>query len=142
MLQVSALILYKRPESLLTIERTKTTLCKREYIRIFDKNKTLLESDHEANKKGMNVLQDIKTYEYIYIYKQKQKQRNTFYQANYLLIEARYPKSELAYSRKWLIHGIKHHKDNQLDSLELPYKISYLKDYLKDSYGNMDVPIF
>ena len=25
---------------------------------------------------------------------------------------------------KWLIHGTKHCKDNQLQSLELPYKIS------------------
>ena len=25
---------------------------------------------------------------------------------------------------KWLIHGTKHHKDNQLQSLELPYRIS------------------
>ena len=25
---------------------------------------------------------------------------------------------------KWLIHGTKHHKDNQLQSLELPCRIS------------------
>ena len=25
---------------------------------------------------------------------------------------------------KWLIHGTKHHKDNQLQCLELPFKIS------------------
>ena len=25
---------------------------------------------------------------------------------------------------KWLIHGTKHHKDNQLQSLELSYRIS------------------
>ena len=25
---------------------------------------------------------------------------------------------------KWLIHGTKHHKDNQLESLELPCRIS------------------
>ena len=32
---------------------------------------------------------------------------------------------------KWLIHGTKRHKDNQLQSLELPYKLSLCKHDIK-----------
>ena len=34
------------------------------------------------------------------------------------------PKVDQLIGGKWLIHGTKHHKDNQLQSLELPYRTS------------------
>ena len=47
---------------------------------------------------------------------------------------------------KWLhvIHGTKHHKDNQLQSLEIPRKIlnREAKHEIKESEGNMFNPIF
>ena len=44
---------------------------------------------------------------------------------------------------KWLIHGTKRHKDSQLQSLELPRRISSreYKDDIKYSEGNMFNPI-
>ena len=35
-----------------------------------------------------------------------------------------YQKVDQHIGDKWLIHGTKHHKDNQLQSLELPSRIS------------------
>ena len=45
---------------------------------------------------------------------------------------------------RWLIHGTKHHKDNQLESLELPaeYPSIESKHDIKESEGNMFNPIF
>ena len=53
---------------------------------------------------------------------------------------------------KWLINGTKRRKDNQLQSLELPCRISYqvpveypskeCKHDIKESKGNMFNPIF
>ena len=45
---------------------------------------------------------------------------------------------------KWLIHGTKHHKDNQLQSLELlvEYHNTESKHGIKESEGNMFNPIF
>ena len=45
---------------------------------------------------------------------------------------------------KWLIHGTKRHKDNQLQSLELPveYPSRECKHDIKESKGNMFNPIF
>ena len=36
-----------------------------------------------------------------------------------------FQKVDLHTGGKWLIHGTKHHKDNPLQSLELPSKISW-----------------
>ena len=38
-----------------------------------------------------------------------------------LSFHTRIPKVDQHTGGKWLIHGIKHRKDNQLQSLELPY---------------------
>ena len=45
---------------------------------------------------------------------------------------------------KWLIHGTKRRKDNQLQSLELPVKYPSMesKHGIKASIGNMFNPIF
>ena len=45
---------------------------------------------------------------------------------------------------KWLIHGTKHRKDNQLQSLELPCRIYWKSkhDDMKESGENMFNPIF
>ena len=45
---------------------------------------------------------------------------------------------------KWLIHSTKCHKDNQLQSLELPveYPTSECKHDIRESKGNMFNPIF
>ena len=45
---------------------------------------------------------------------------------------------------KWLIHGTKRHKDNQLQSLEIPveYPSRECKHDIKESKGNMLDPIF
>ena len=45
---------------------------------------------------------------------------------------------------KWLIHGPKHHNDNQLQNLESPveYPSKGSKHYLKEFEGNMFNPIF
>ena len=42
----------------------------------------------------------------------------------YYHFKTRFPKSGPTYRGKWLIHGSKRHKDNQLQSLELPGRIS------------------
>ena len=46
---------------------------------------------------------------------------------------------------KWLIHSSKRRKDNQLQSLQLPCRITYSRECkhdIKDSEGNMFNPIF
>ena len=48
-------------------------------------------------------------------------------------------------SAKWLIHGTKRNKDNQLQSLELPCRIYPSRECeydIKESKGNMFNPIF
>ena len=44
-------------------------------------------------------------------------------QANYHF-KLHFQKVDKHTGRKWLIHGAKHRKDNHLQSLELPYRIS------------------
>ena len=43
---------------------------------------------------------------------------------NPLSFQTRFPKVDEHTGGKWLIHGIKHHKDNQLQSPELPCRLS------------------
>ena len=43
---------------------------------------------------------------------------------------------------EWLIHGTKRHMDNQLQSWELPFKLSLCKHDIKESKGNMINPSF
>ena len=43
---------------------------------------------------------------------------------NLLSFSTRFPKVDLYTWGKWLIHGTIRRKDNQLQSLELPYRIS------------------
>ena len=43
---------------------------------------------------------------------------------NKLSGKTRFPKKWTNLGGKWLNHGTKHRKDNQLQSLELPYRIS------------------
>ena len=42
---------------------------------------------------------------------------------------------------KWLIHGTKRHKDNQLQSLELPCRIYHDKHMLVYAYNNFIIYI-
>ena len=41
-----------------------------------------------------------------------------------LSFQTRFPKSGPHTGGKWLVHGTKHRKDNQLQNLELPCKLS------------------
>ena len=44
-----------------------------------------------------------------------------------LLFEINFQKVDQYTGGKWLIHGIKQHKDNQFQSLGFPSRISYLR---------------
>ena len=59
---------------------------------------------------------------------------------NLLSFYTRFPKSGPTYRGKWLIHGTKRRKDNQLQSLELPCR--ECKHDIKESKGNVFNPIF
>ena len=63
-----------------------------------------------------------------------------------LSLQTRFPKSGPTHKRQvlCLIHGTKHHKDRNLQSLELPLEHSSIesKHDIKESEGNMFNPIF
>ena len=63
---------------------------------------------------------------------------------NLLSFSTRFPKSGPTYrGGKWLIHGTRHRKDNQLQSLELlEYPSRECKHDIKESKRNMFNPIF
>ena len=46
---------------------------------------------------------------------------------NLLLFKTNFQKVDQHTGGKWLIHGSKHHKDNQLQNLELPRRMFYLR---------------
>ena len=59
--------------------------------------------------------------------KQKITQKLLFFMSNlqtYYHFEIDFQKVDQHIGGKWLIHGTKRRKDNQLQSLELPYRIS------------------
>ena len=80
------------------------------------------ENKIDTNWWSVNILRYIKICENIYVYKQQQKQWKHVFQyvklTDQLLFKINF--------KKCLINGTKHHKDSQLHSLELPFKISWL----------------
>ena len=77
-----------------------------------------------------------------------QKQQKTVFPyvklTNLLSFQTRFPKTGPTYRGKWLIHGPKCRKDNQLQSLEPPveYPNRECKHDIKESKGNMFNPTF